>query len=167
MVDTRKRGIKETVQVTDKVHKEVSQKVFFGGQMYDACSLFAELVSKAGRKLVLVDNYADGDTLNILAEKRAGVKVILYTAKNTRLTEADIRSFNEKCPLLEVRFTRAFHDKFLIIDDAQTYHIGAPVKDDGKRSYAVNLIADRGVVRDILERLRLEAEEAENEMVSV
>lgn len=161
MVDTRKSSIKEKVQVADKNHEKASQKAFFNGQMCDAFSLIAELVSKAERKLVFIDNYADADTLNILAKKRAGVAVTLYTSRNARLSDKDIRGFNGQYPLLEVRFTKTFHDRFLIIDDIQAYHIGAPAEDAEKGCFAINLIADMGVVRDLLERLRLEAEEAE------
>ena len=140
-------------------HEEPAQKIFFNGQIYDAFSLLVDLVKKAETKLVLIDNYVDIDTLNILAKKKSDIEVIIYTASGTRLSGTDIKKFNEQYPTLEVRYTGAFHDRFLIIDDAYAYHIGASVKDAGKKCFGVNLIEDSRMVRDIVERLKLESEE--------
>ena len=82
---------KDTDEKFDKVfqyiseHEEISQKIFFEGQIYDAFSLFAELVSKAEKYIILIDNYVDIGTLNILAKKKDNVVVHMYTVKNTRL----------------------------------------------------------------------------------
>lgn len=144
-------------------HQESSQKIFFNGQIYDAFSLLVDLVRKAESKLVLVDNYVDIDTLNILAKKKAGIEVVIYTARGNKLTETDIKNFNKQYPTLEVRNTGMFHDRFLIIDNTYAYHIGASIKDAGKKCFGVNLIEDNRIVRDILDRLKLEAEELMSE----
>ena len=144
-------------------HQESSQKIFFNGQIYDAFSLLIDLVRKAESKLVLVDNYVDVDTLNILAKKKASIEVVIYTARGNKLTETDIKNFNKQYPTLEVRHTGMFHDRFLIIDNTYAYHIGASIKDAGKKCFGVNLIEDNRIVRDILERLKLEAEELMSE----
>lgn len=144
-------------------HQESSQKIFFDGQIYDAFSLLVDLVRKAESKLVLVDNYVDVDTLNILAKKKAGIEVVIYTARGNKLTETDIKNFNKQYPTLEVRNTGMFHDRFLIIDNTYAYHIGASIKDAGKKCFGVSLIEDNKIVRDILERLKLEAEELMSE----
>lgn len=135
-------------------HEEVSQKIFFDGQIYDAFSLLVDLVSKAEKKLVLIDNYVDVGTLNILAKKKANVETIIYTAKRTRLSEADVNNFNQQYPVLEVRYTDAFHDRFLIIDGFCAYHIGASLKDVGKKCFGISVIEDTRIVKDILERLK-------------
>lgn len=140
-------------------HGELSQKIFFDGQIYDAFSLLVDLVSKAEKKLILVDNYVDVGTLNILTKKKKDVKAIVYTVKRTKLSEADVNNFNQQYPILEIKYTGAFHDRFLIIDDTLAYHIGASVKDAGKKCFCVSLIEDSRIVRDILERLKLETEE--------
>ncbi|MBO4987324.1 MAG: ORF6N domain-containing protein [Lachnospiraceae bacterium] len=144
-------------------HQESSQKIFFDGQIYDAFSLLVDLVRKAESKLVLVDNYVDVDTLNILAKKKAGIEVVIYTARGNKLTETDIKNFNKQYPTLEVRNTGMFHERFLIIDNTYAYHIGASIKDAGKKCFGVSLIEDNKIVRDILERLKLEAEELMSE----
>lgn len=160
---------KSTEEKFDKIfhyiseHEESSQKIFFDGQIYDAFSLLVDLVSKAEKKLVLVDNYVDVGTLNILAKKKADVEIIVYTVRRTRLSEADVNNFNQQYPTLEVKYTGVFHDRFLIIDDTCAYHIGASIKDAGKKCFGISLIEDTRIVKDILERLNLESEEADNE----
>ena len=156
---------KSTDEKFDKIfnfiseREEVSQKIFFDGQIYDAFSLLVDLVSRAEGKLVLVDNYVDIDTLNILAKKKSGIKAIVYTQKKTRLSKTDVDNFNRQYPTLEVKYTGVFHDRFLIIDDALAYHIGASIKDAGKKCFAISRIEDCGIVKDILTRLKLEAED--------
>lgn len=160
---------KNTEEQFDKIfryiseHEESSQKIFFDGQIYDAFSLLVDLVSKAEKKLALVDNYVDVGTLNILAKKKSDVEVVVYTVRRTRLSEADVNNFNQQYPKLEVKYTGVFHDRFLIIDDTCAYHIGASIKDAGKKCFGISLIEDTRIVKDILERLNLESEEADNE----
>ncbi len=142
-------------------HEEVSQKIFFDGQIYDAFSILVDLIARAEKKIVLVDNYVDVGTLNILSKKQKGVEVIIYTLNKTRLSKADVNNFNQQYPKLEVKYTEVFHDRFLIIDDTTAYHIGASIKDAGKKCFGINLIEDTHIIKDILERLMLEADEAE------
>lgn len=140
-------------------HEESSQKIFFNGQIYDAFSLLVDLVSRAQKRLVLVDNYVDINTLNILAKKKENVEVIVYTVAGTRLSAKDVNNFNQQYPILRVNYTGVFHDRFLIIDDTFAYHIGASMKDAGKKCFGISLINDTRIVHDILERLRLENEQ--------
>jgi hypothetical protein len=158
---------KDTEKKFDKIfdyiseHEESAQKIFFDGQIYDAFSLLVDLVSKADKKLTLVDNYVDVGTLNILAKKKPSVAAIVYTVKKTKLSADDVDKFNQQYPTLEVKYTGVFHDRFLIIDDTFAYHIGGSIKDAGKKCFGINLIEDIRIVADILERLRLESEEME------
>lgn len=141
-------------------HEESSQKIFFNGQIYDAFSLLVDLVSRAEKRLVLIDNYVDINTLNILAKKKEDVEVIIYTVAGTRLSVKDVNNFNQQYPTLKVKYTGVFHDRFMVIDDTYAYHIGASMKDAGKKCFGINLIDDTRIVNDILERLMLESEEA-------
>lgn len=134
-------------------HNEVKQKIFFDGQIYDAFSLLVELVGKAEKTIILIDNYVDVDTLNILAKKKKNVNACIYTVKQTKLTAADVRNFNRQYPKLEVKYTGAFHDRFLIIDDNSAYHIGASFKDAGRKCFAINIILDHEIVKEVLMRL--------------
>ena len=143
-------------------HEESQQKIFFDGQIYDAFSLLIDLVASATKSLVLVDNYVDVGTLNILSKKKENVSVTIYTVRKTRLSEKDIETFNQQYPKLEVNYTGVFHDRFLIIDDKKAYHIGASLKDAGKKCFAISLLNDSGVIYDILQRLDIETEENES-----
>lgn len=143
-------------------HEEVGQKIFFEGQIYDAFSLLVSLVGKAEQSIVLIDNYVDVGTLNILAKKKNGVDVTIYTVRRTRLASQDIANFNSQYPTLTVNYTGVFHDRFLVIDEETAYHIGASIKDAGKKCFGISRIEDVGIISDILQRLEIETEEANN-----
>ena len=155
----------ETNEKFDKVfayisdHEESQQKIFFDGQIYDAFSLLINLIGDATKSIVLVDNYVDVGTLNILAKKKTDVTVIVYTVKKTKLSEKDVETFNQQYPNLLIKYTGVFHDRFLIIDNEKAYHIGASLKDAGKKCFAISILNDSGVIYDILQRLDIETEE--------
>lgn len=128
----------------------MKQKIFFDGQIYDAFSLLVELVGKAEKSIILIDNYVDVDTLNILAKKKRNVNVCIYTVKQTKLTAADVNNLNRQYPKLEVKYTGVFHDRFLIVDSVCAYHIGASLKDAGKKCFGINLMEDEGTIKIIL-----------------
>lgn len=140
-------------------HEEASQKVFFDGQIYDAFSLIVSLIQKAEKEITLIDGYVDVGTLNLLSKKNENVSVTIYTQKRTRLTKTDAENFNAQYPTLEVKYTKVFHDRFLILDRETAYHVGASLKDAGKKCFGINLIQDAGIIKDILQRLELETEE--------
>ena len=128
-------------------------------QIYDAFSLIVSLIQKAEKEIVLIDGYVDIGTLNLLTKKNENVTVVMYTLKRTKLSQEDVNNFNSQYPLLEVRYTKVFHDRFLILDKKNVYHIGASLKDAGKKCFGISLIEDAGIVRDILQRLEIETEE--------
>ena len=134
-------------------HAESEQKIFYDGQIYDAFSLIASLIQKAKKKLSLVDGYVDVVTLNLLAKKNPGVDVTIYTFPRSRLTQTDINNFNSQYPMLTVKTTSAFHDRFLVIDDKDVYHIGASIKDAGKKCFGITLIQDKKIASDLIKRL--------------
>ena len=134
-------------------HKEKEQKIFFDGQVYDAFSMIIDLIKKAENEIILIDNYVDIDTLNILSKKNDKVKVELYTKSNTKLNANDINKFNLQYPKLEVKYTEVFHDRFLILDKKYIYHIGASIKDVGKKCFGITLIKYEAIIKDILARL--------------
>jgi hypothetical protein len=134
-------------------HEESNQKVFFDGQIYDAFSLIASLIKKADNEILLIDNYVDLVTLNLLSKKNSCVPVNIYTHRNTQLNNIDIANFNKQYPLLTVNYTSVFHDRFLILDSKIAYHIGASIKDAGKKCFGISLIHDTNIIKDILSRL--------------
>ena len=125
-------------------HTETHQKLFFDGQIYDAFSLLIELIQKATQEIILIDGYVDVSTLNLLAKKQSGVAVTIYTFTKTKLTAQDVAAFNSQYPQLDVKHTNIFHDRFLILDGKTVYHIGASLKDAGKKCFGVTLMQDAG-----------------------
>lgn len=160
-LEYQKRTDEKLEQIFEYIsdHEEASQKVFFDGQIYDAFSLIVSLIQKAEKEITLIDGYVDVGTLNLLSKKKKNVSVTIYTHKCTRLSQTDVGNFNAQYPALEVKYTRAFHDRFLILDRETAYHVGASLKDAGKKCFGINLIQDAGIIRDIMQRLELETEE--------
>ncbi len=135
--------------------QESSQAIFFDGQIYDAFEFLARLVRTAREEIVLVDSYVDLDTLNVLSKKGEGVRARIYTTKRgCRLSKADVNKFNQQYPALELDLTSAFHDRFLLLDSVCGYHIGASIKDAGKKCFGVTPIEDHEIIRSLLRRLR-------------
>ena len=135
-------------------HEESSQKLFFEGQIYDAFSLLASLISKAKKNIILIDGYVDTNTLDLLSKKKKNVSVTIYTfIRGNKITTSEIQKFNTQYPEIDIKINESFHDRFLIIDNKICYHIGASLKDAGKKSFALTLLEDFQMVKDILNRL--------------
>lgn len=134
-------------------HAESEQKIFFDGQIYDAYSFITAIIQKASSEIILIDGYVNLDTLNILAKKNAGVDVKIYTYTSAQLTNKDVASFNAQYPTLTVKKAQTFHDRFIILDRKKAYHVGASIKDAGKKCFGISLLEDPGLVKDILNRL--------------
>lgn len=102
---------------------EVKQNIFFDGQIFDAFSFIVGLVKRAKKEIILIDNYIDVNTLNILYKKNQDVDVTITTADKGSLSTKDITKFNAQYPKLLVKTNTNFHDRFFIIDKAEVYHV--------------------------------------------
>ena len=132
---------------------ESKQKIFFDGQIYDAFSFITSIVQKAQNEIILIDGYVDVGTLNILAKKNATVDVKIYTYASASITNNDIVNFNAQYPTLTVEKTQMFHDRFIILDGKTVYHIGASLKDAGKKCFAISLLEDTENAMNLINRL--------------
>ena len=110
--------------------------VFFEGQIFDAYKLAADLVRSARKSLILIDNYVDESVLTLFTKRQDGVKALIYTQRITPQFRLDLERHNAQYPLIEVKEIRNVHDRFLILDQAEVYHIGASLKDLGKKLFA-------------------------------
>lgn len=135
--------LKEKVDFFVQTKEPPLQGVFYDGQLWDARALVLSLVSRAKRALILIDNWATPETLDLFAKKRKGVKVTIFTSEHFKkkaphhsISDADIATFNAQYPKLAVRYTEKFHDRFLIVDDRELYLIGASLKDLGRKCFA-------------------------------
>ena len=150
-IESDKR-IDELFTRMDRYKIDDTQGIFFQGQIFDAYAKFQSFISQAQKEIILIDNYVDPSVLERLATKNSGVDVTIYTLPNTRLTAQDIRTFNAQYPTLTVKHTSQMHDRFLIIDNSILYHVGASLKDLGKKCFAFDLF-DASFIPDILEKV--------------
>ena len=128
---------------------EFKEKIFFDGQIYDAYSLIIDIIQKAKHKILIIDNYIDASILKMLSKKNKNVEVIILTLQNTNLNKLDINKFNKQYPTLKVAYTNKFHDRFIVIDNEKLYHIGASLKDLGKKCFAISIIEDDEYIEKI------------------
>ena len=125
--------------------------VIFDGQIYDAYAFVAELVRKATRRIVLIDNYIDDTVLTMLSKRADGVEATIYTGKISKQLQLDIDKHNAQYPPITVRTFSKAHDRFLIIDQT-VYLIGASIKDLGKKWFGFTLLENTDA-EDLLGRI--------------
>ena len=114
--------------------------IFFAGQIFDAYKFVCELVKSARKSIVLFDNYIDESVLTLFGKREKSVSVVIYTDKITPQLELDIKRFNAQYSPVKVKLYTKAHDRFLIID-GEIYHIGASLKDLGKKLFAFSKIS--------------------------
>ena len=110
--------------------------VFHNGQIFDAYKFATDLIKSAKKSLVLIDNYVDESVLLMLSKREAGVSAKIYTTNISKQLTLDLAKHNKQYPPIDIFMHTTSHDRFLIIDDAEVYHIGASLKDLGKKLFA-------------------------------
>ena len=127
------------------------QGIFYDGQIYDAYLFVCELVRSAKKSIILIDNYCDESVLTLLLKRGLHVSAKIYTKNTTKQLTLDLQKHNAQYPKIELERFDASHDRFLIIDDKEVYHIGASLKDLGKKWFAFSKFDMEAL--DILSRL--------------
>lgn len=145
------RKFEEVLSRLDDKDSEPIEGFFFEGQIFDAYSLISDLIRKATRRIVLIDNYVDDRILKVLTKRAEGVAATIYTDPRHSQISNDLRRHNAQYPHIEVRHCTNVHDRFLIIDDI-VYFIGGSIKDLGKKIVAFSRMHQNP--EDILSRLR-------------
>lgn len=149
---TTDNKIEELFDRMDKYKREDKQGIFFQGQIFDAYSKFESFIAQAKTEIILIDGYVDLTVLDRLAKKKKNVTVEIYTDAKTKLTAQDVQKFNAQYPQLNLNYTSKMHDRFLIIDKKTLYHIGASLKDLGKKCFAFEVL-DASLIPTILKNL--------------
>ncbi|MCO5229918.1 MAG: ORF6N domain-containing protein [Chitinophagales bacterium] len=149
----------ESDQKFEKVFKALENKsaiptqgVFFDGQIFDAYELTSKIIRSAKKGIVLIDNYIDENTLTHLCKKNKGVNVLLLTKSISKALELDLKKANEQYGNFEIKAFTKSHDRFLIIDHSEVYHLGASLKDLGKKWFAFSKM-DKYSVDGILKEI--------------
>ena len=143
------KRIDELFSKMEKYAIDDMQGIFFQGQIFDAYAKFEQFIQSANKEIILIYNYVDLSVLQRLAKKQKKVNVIIYTDKKTKLTQQDIQKFNAQYPNLTLKYTNKMHDRFMIIDGKTLYHIGASLKDLGKKCFAFEIL-DATIIHAIL-----------------
>ncbi len=144
---------KKFEKVFDELQKNekigFKQSIFFDGQIYDAYSLIIDIIKKAKQKILIIDNYIDDSILKMISKKNKDIEVVILTSQNSNLNKLDINKFNKQYPTLKVATTNKFHDRFIVIDNKELYHVGASLKDLGKKCFAISRIEDEEYIKKI------------------
>lgn len=143
--------MKQHQEVTDRRIDEVfkhldayippMQGIFYDGQVFDAYRFVSDLIRKAKQSIVLIDNYVDGTVLTLLDKRSEGVSATIYTQRISSQFQLDVDRHNSQYPLIEIKRFNKAHDRFLLIDN-EVYHIGASIKDLGKKWFGFTLMRD-------------------------
>jgi hypothetical protein len=149
----------ETDQKFEQVFKALESKnaipnqgVFFDGQVFDAYELASKIIRSAKNSIVLIDNYIDESTLTHLSKKTKAVKVLLLTKTMSNQLTLDVKKANEQYGNFDIRVFANSHDRFIIIDNSDVYHVGASLKDLGKKWFAFSKM-DKSSVSNIIKEI--------------
>lgn len=115
---------------------EPDKGIFFDGQVFDAYVFVSDLIKKAQKELILIDNYLDESVLTLLTKRRNGVQATLYTKSISKSLQLDLEKHNAQYPPIMLKTFSQSHDRFLLIDQSELYHLGASLKDLGKKWFA-------------------------------
>ena len=129
------------------------QGIFYNGQVYDAYTFACDLVRKARKSLIVVDNYVDDSVLTLLSKRESSVSATIYTKAISRQLSLDLKKHNQQYPPLSIEVFKDAHDRFLIIDGTEIYHIGASLKDLGKKWFAFSRFESGAV--EMLKKLKV------------
>ncbi len=142
----------------DKIFKAIEDKsikpkqgIFFDGQIFDAYEFISNLIKSAKKEIILIDNYIDESVLTLFS-KNQNIKVIIYTKPITKQLKLDLQKYNSQYKPIEIKEFKASHDRFLIIDKDELYHIGASLKDLGKKWFAFSKMDKQSL--GVLEKLK-------------
>jgi len=127
--------------------KELTEKIFFNGSIYDAYSKILDIMNKAHKELIIIDNYADKSVLDMVSKLK--VNVILIVKTKPLLTETDIKKYNEEYHNLKIIYNDSFHDRYLILDQKEIYHLGASLNYAGSKTFSINKLQD-DIIKNLL-----------------
>lgn len=117
---------------------QIKPQIFFNGTVFDAHTLLSKLIKKAKKNIVLIDNYIDEGVLSLLTKRKKACEATIYTNTVSKALQLDLEKHNEQYPEIKIKVFKKSHDRFLILDKKEVYHIGASLKDLGKKICAVS-----------------------------
>ena len=130
------QNFEKVFQALDQNSAIPKQGIFFDGQVYDAYTFISDLIRSAQKSLLLIDNFIDDSVLTLLSKRKSNVSAIILTRHISKTLTLDLKKHNQQYPPISIKRFKEAHDRFLIIDKTEIYHIGASLKDLGKKWFA-------------------------------
>ncbi|MBG0783078.1 MAG: virulence RhuM family protein [Bacteroidales bacterium] len=134
------KGRINEIEFTVQTNLPPNEGIFFDGQIFDAWQFVSQLIKGAKETIVLIDNYVDESVLMLLSKRNPEVKATIFSNNITKQLDTDLKKHNQQYPSIELKRFSKSHDRFLIIDKKDVYHIGASLKDLGKKWFAFSKI---------------------------
>ena len=132
--------------------KELVNEIYFEGQIYDAYSKILDIMSRAKKEIVIIDNYADKLVLDMIS--RMKISVILITKKNSLLNSIDIEKYNKQYNNLIVKYDNTFHDRYIILDKNIVYHCGTSLNYIGNKTFSINILQEKEIIDLLLDKIK-------------
>ena len=132
------------------VQDEIKEEIYFEGQTYDAYSLLIDILKSAKKEIIIIDNYIDKKFLDVCS--KINVNILIITNK---INEIDLEKYNKQYNNIEIKISKSYHDRFIILDKKVLYHCGASFKDLGKKCFAINLIENDKILKKLLEEIKI------------
>ena len=133
--------------------KKKVNEIYFKGQIYDAYSKILDILNTAKNEAIIIDNFLDKSILDMI--KNIDVKVILITSNKSKLKEIDINKYNMEYSNLELRYDDTYHDRYIIVDKATIYHLGASINHAGSKTFSINILEDEIVKNALLNNVNI------------
>lgn len=144
--------IKQVFKALESKNITPTQGVFFNGQVFDAYLFANKIIKQANKSIVLIDNYIDESVLTLLSKRDKNVSAIIYTRQINKQLRLDLTKHNAQYPEIEIKILTECHDRFILIDNKELYHLGASLKDLGKKWFAFSRM--NSFVNDLLAKLK-------------
>ena len=132
--------------------KRKSNEIYFNGQIYDSYSKILDILKEAKKDLIIIDNYADKNMLDMI--RNINVNTTIICKENCLLKEIDIKKYNEQYNNLKVIYNNTFHDRYIIIDKKVIYHCGTSLNHIGSKTFSINKLEDKEVIEALLNKIK-------------
>ena len=144
--------LEQVLQAIEDKSIKPSKGIFFDGQVFDAYVFVSNLIKQAKKSIILIDNYVDESVLTLLSKRAESCTAVIYTKSISNKLQLDLKKYNEQYSPIEIKVLKHTHDRFLILDNVKTYHIGASLKDLGKKWFAFSKL-EQNSIYEIIRRL--------------
>ena len=134
--DVQLKEISEQINYFVQKSMPPVQGVFYGGEIFEAYKFVSNLIKIANESIIVIDNYIDESVLTMLDKRKDGVMATIYTDKISNQLKLDLERHNKQYSAIEIQTVKDIHDRFVIIDNENVFHIGASLKDLGKKLFA-------------------------------